>query len=87
MDRVEIIELQHKLDQLRPAGADYLIVAVGTRGPNLDCPDGNAVATVRMGRDEATCEALYLPDAIAMARGRILRDRAAAKKKEAEAHG
>lgn len=76
MDRSEIIALQHKLDELRPAGADYLIVAVGSRGPNIDCPDGNAVATVRMGQDEATAEAVYLPDAIALARGAILRKRA-----------
>ena len=65
------------LVNLRPTDADYLIVAVGVRGPNLDCPEGNMVATVRMGHDEATSEALRLVDAISLARGKILRERAA----------
>lgn len=80
MDRAGIIALQNALDELRPADADYLIVAVGTRGPNIDCPEGNAVATIRMGIDEATAEAVYLPDAIALARGKILRLRAGPKR-------
>lgn len=75
MDRTDIIALQRKLDELRPIGADYLIVAVGVRGSNIDCSEGNALATVRMGQDEATAEAVYLPDAIALARGKILRAR------------
>ena len=69
--------IQTMLEALRPTDADYLIVAVGVRGPNLDCPEGNMVATVRMGHDEATSEALRLVDAISLARGKILRERAA----------
>ena len=73
--------LQNMLEALRPSDADYLIVSVGVRGPNYDCEEGNAVATVRMGNDEATSEALYLPDAISLARAKILRERAAKKAK------
>ena len=80
-DRGLIIGLQRQIEALRPADADYLILAVGVRGPNFDCDEGNAVATVRMGNDEATSEALYLPDAISLARGKILRERAAKKAK------
>lgn len=91
MERAEMIELQRKLEALRPVGADYLIVAVGVRGPNFNCDDGNAVATVRMGGDEATSEALYLPDAIALARGKILRSREEKKqgrpRRKEPAHG
>lgn len=74
---MELTEFQRGLESLRPADADYLIVAVGVRGPNIDCDEGNAVATVRMGNDEATSEALHLRDAIALARAAILRDRKA----------
>lgn len=92
MTRDETIALQIALDRLRDADTDYLIVSVGVRGPNIDCTKGNAVATVRMGSDEATSEALYLPDAIALARGKILRERARrdaekAKAKKDAAHG
>lgn len=78
--RTDMIELQYRIDALRD-GADYLVIAVGVRGPNIDCDEGNAVATVRMGDDEATSEALYLPDAIMLARGKILRERAAREAK------
>lgn len=77
MTRAELTALQQQIASLREHGDDYLIIAVGVRGPNYDCEDGNAVATVRMGNDEATSEALYLDDAIRLARGKILRERAA----------
>ena len=76
----EIKALQSMLDRLRDVGDDYLILSVGTHGPNTDCPEGNAVATVRMGDDEATSEALYLTDAISLARGKILRERETRRK-------
>jgi hypothetical protein len=72
-----LADIQRQLEALRPSDADYLIIAVGVRGPNLDCDEGNAVATVRMGNDEATSEALHLRDAISLARGKILRERKA----------
>lgn len=75
MTREDLTMLQGLIDKLRDVSDDYLIVSVGVRGPNLDCPDGNAVATVRMGSDEATSEALYLIDAISLARGKIIRER------------
>lgn len=73
--REQTAYLQRDLEKLREAGEDYLITAVGVRGPNLDCEEGNAIATVRMGDDEATSEALHLFDAILLARGKILRER------------
>lgn len=77
MTNEELRTLQGLLDKLRDQQDDYLIVSVGVRGPNLDCDEGNAVATVRMGHDEATAEALYLIDAISLARGKIIRERKA----------
>lgn len=85
MTRAEINALGAGLRQLLEHGDDYVIVAVGARGPNFDCDDGNAVATVRMGNDEATSESLYLDDAIRLARGKILREREARKAAKAKA--
>lgn len=84
MTRNDYIDLQKRIAALREEGDDYLIVAVGVRGPNIDCHQGNAVATVRMGDDEATSEALYLNDAISLARGKILRERKAREDKAAK---
>jgi hypothetical protein len=83
MVRASILALQGLLESLRSDDLDYVIVAVGVRGPNADCRNGNAVATVRMGHDEETYEALYLPDAIHMARQRIIQKRAAALRAKA----
>lgn len=82
--RASLAPLQQQIEALREVGEDYLILSVGVRGPNLDCPDGNAVATVRMGDDEATSEALHLVDAILLARGKILRQRKAREEKRAK---
>jgi len=82
MTQHEINEFVNKL-QDHIGLNDYVIVSVGVHGPNIDMPDGNVLATVRMGHDEATAEAKYLNDAVTMARGIILRKRdAKAKKKE-----
>jgi hypothetical protein len=79
--------LQVLLEGLRAENdVDYLIVAVGVRGPNYDCPEGNAVATVEMGNDRATSEAVHLRDAIALAKGKIRREREA-KIKKGKANG
>ena len=77
----------HAQIEAKRGDADYLILSIGARGPNLDCPEGNAVATVRMGNDEATAEALYLEDAILLARGKIIRAREAKKAAAAKAKG
>ena len=77
LNRKDMQELQERIDALRGVGEDYIILSVGVRGPNLDCPDGNAVATVRMGNDEATCEAAWLYAAVTLARSKIIRERAA----------
>lgn len=85
MANTELRDLQRRIAALRDRGDDYLIIAVGVRGPNYDCEDGNAVATVRMGNDEATSEALYLNDAISLARAKIIRERATREKKRKKA--
>lgn len=84
MNRQDLHSLQALLNQLRDLADDYVIVSVGVRGPNLDCDDGNAIATVRMGNDEATSEALYLDDAISLARAKIIRERKAREEKRAK---
>ena len=88
LNRRDCEELQVCLEALRDVGEDYLIVSVGVRGPNMDCEEGNAVATIRMGNDEATSEALGLYTAITLARSKIIRERAlkaeAAKKDKAK---
>lgn len=73
--RAIAIDLQQRLETLRDQSDDYVIISLGVRGPNVDCRNGNAIATVRMGDDSETYEALYLPDAIAGARNAILRKR------------
>ena len=83
MDLAEINEMGRKLYE-HIGKNDYVIAALGVHGPNIDMPDGNVLATVRMGSDEQTCEAKYLPDAITMARGRIIRKREAAAEKLAK---
>lgn len=84
LSRYEIAMLSDLLERLRHPTDDYVIVSVGRRGPNLDCEIGNAVATVRMGNDEATSEALYLDDAISLARSKIIRERKAREEKRAK---
>ena len=79
--------IQNFADQLKASlgGNDYVIVSLGARGPNIDMPDGNVLATVRIGDDEATAEAKYLADAVLLARGIIIRKRdSEAKKRERE---
>jgi hypothetical protein len=50
-----------------------VLVALGVRGPTADCRNGNFIATVTMGPDTETGEAVYLADAIALAEGACLR--------------
>jgi hypothetical protein len=79
--------IQNFADQLKASlgGNDYVIVSLGARGPNIDMPNGNVLATVRMGDDEATAEAKYLNDAVTLARARIVLKREAEAKKRKEA--
>lgn len=83
MTLTEIVEMGEKL-KAHLAGNDYVIASLGARGPNIDMPDGNVLATVRMGDDEATAEARYLHDAVALARAAIIRKREADAKKRKE---
>ena len=73
----DLNELQRQIESLRHPNEDCVILSVGVRGPNIDCEEGNAIATVRMGNDEATSEALHLKDALLLARGKIIRERKA----------
>lgn len=79
--RDDLLDLQRRIAALRDEGDDYVIIAVGARGPNMDMPEGNVLATVRMGDDTATAEAKYLQDAISLARAKIIGERAAREKK------
>lgn len=83
-NREFLTDLQARIESLRDSGEDYLILAVGVRGPNIDCHEGNAVATVCMGNDEATSEAVHLIDAIMLARGKIMDERKARKEARAK---
>lgn len=86
MTKDEINQLGVLLAKLREhtGGDDYVIVSIGARGPNIDT-DGNTVATVRSGDDEATAQAKYLIDAINLAKGKIEREREARAKKAKKA--
>lgn len=75
MNRADLLDLQARIEALRNDDEDYLILYVGVHGPNIDCENGNAIATVRMGNDEATCEGIDLFSAITLARSKILRER------------
>ncbi len=72
----EIVEMGDRL-MAHIGKNDFVIVALGVHGPNIDMKDGNVLATVRMGSDEATAEAKYLTDAVTLARGIIMRKREA----------
>ena len=78
----EIVEMGDRL-KAHLGGSDYVIVALGAHGPNIDMADGNVLATVRIGDDEATAEAKYLADAVSLARGEIVHKRDAEAKKRA----
>ena len=83
IDRATIQNFASQL-QSSLGGNDYVIVNLGARGPNIDMPEGKVLATVRMGDDEATAEAKYLGDAVALARGIIIRKREAEAKRRKE---
>lgn len=85
MDREEVNAIGARLMAVRDLfDDDYIIVSIGARGPNIDCRNGNHVATVSNGNDEATSEALQLYDAICLARGKIDRRRALDAEKRAK---
>lgn len=79
-----LIALQALLEGLRKeAGANVLIVSVGVRAPTSRMPEGSAIATVRIGIDQATSEAVGLRTAIDLAKGKCERARAARLRKDA----
>lgn len=84
LDRDELRDLQRRIEALRDASDDALILSVGTIAGSYDGEDGFAEATVRMGDDIATARCKYLDGAISLARGKILRDREPKAKKKAD---
>lgn len=65
------------------SGEDMVVLSVGARGPNLDSPEGNLIATIRRGDDEATAEAKYLDDCLSLASAKIDRIRKAREEEKA----
>lgn len=74
MGRDEINAVGAQLQAVRDADTSCLIIAIGARGPTADCRDGNMIATVTVGPDTCTSEAVGLADAIALARGGCARE-------------
>ena len=70
---MNIREMQRHIEALRLEDDDAVLVYVGARGPNLDMPDGNVMAAVRVGNFTESAEAKYLDDAISLARAKALR--------------
>lgn len=79
----EIVEMGDRIKAHLGAN-DFVIASLGAHGPNADMPDGGMVATVLMGGEEATATAKYLHDAVALARGIIVRKREAEVKRKAD---
>lgn len=66
----EINAIGTLLMKVRDAHADMVIVQLGAVGPSADCKAGNMLATVKVGADTETAEAVGLADAIALAKGK-----------------
>ncbi|WP_311271336.1 hypothetical protein [Sphingobium sp. WCS2017Hpa-17] len=83
MDRNEINAIGTLLMKVRDAQADSIIVAIGALGPSADCRAGNMLATVKVGADTETAEAVGLADAIELAKAKCARAAEARTRKDA----
>ena len=83
MDRAALGALGDMIASIRLPGEAMVVLAVGTHGPSVDCPNGSMSATVRVGSDEATSGAVHLHDALFLARGKC-REMAERRRREAE---
>ena len=70
MTHEEINAIGTLLMKLRDASADMVVVQIGAIGPSTDSKVGNMLATVRVGQDTETAEAVSLGAAIALAKGK-----------------
>ncbi|NML11290.1 hypothetical protein HHL08_14235 [Sphingobium sp. AR-3-1] len=70
MTSEEINAIGTLLMKVRDASADMVIVQLGAVGPSTDCKAGNMLATVRVGQDTETAEAINLDTAIMLAKGK-----------------
>ena len=84
MTREEANAAQIALMALREAAGGDLIVAFGAYAPNSDTPAGSVSVTIRGGGHTATSEAVYLSDALFMARAKLTREAEARARKAAE---
>lgn len=75
--REEFATVAAILERIRASvGENYVFLGLGARGPNLDMPDGNAVAIVVAHGFEAQAGGNTLYGALKLAKGKILRARA-----------
>lgn len=87
MTRNDTNAAQIALMALRDASEGAVIVAFGAHAPNSDTPAGSVSVTVSAAGHSATSEAVYLVDAISLARAKLKREaeaRAAKAAKEKE---
>lgn len=80
-NRALINALGQSLQALRLDDEAQVLVSIAANAPGPDTRDGSITVTIRSGADTATSEAVYLDDAIHLARGKL---RAAAKKRADE---
>lgn len=71
--RDQLLAIDELLHDLRLSiDVDMVLISVGSRGPTTDCRNGNALATVTVGQDTETAEAVHLHDAILLAKAKCI---------------
>jgi len=90
VNRKDTEEFQRQLMAMRNQDEGHIIIGFGAHAPNADTRKGSVSVAVMKGEFSATCEAVYLPDAFALARADIRAQEAAkveavAVEKDAEA--
>lgn len=83
MTREEINAIGTLLMKVRDEQADSIIITIGAIGPSNDCRQGNMLATVKVGADTETAEAVSLADAIELAKGKCARAAESRSRKDA----
>ncbi len=84
MERAEINAIGALVASLRAPGEGTLIVAIAAHAGCSDTPDGSLSVTVEASGHQATSEAVYLADALSLARAKLDREAAARAKKAAD---
>lgn len=71
--REQLLNIGELLHDLRLSiDVDMVLISVGSRGPTTDCRNGNTIATVTVGLDTETAEAVHLDDAISLAKAKCI---------------